>query len=152
MIIDLLTNASRYYKLGPHFEKAFNYLRDTDLSKVEKGKYEIDGTTIFAIVNEYDTVAVVGEQLEGHKKYIDVQYIVAGEELIGHHWWQGQAPSKAYDSDADFWLFGEAPLFFSRLQMGQFAIFWPEDLHMPNLKVEAPGRVKKVVIKIATAL
>lgn len=152
MIIDLLKNASRYYNLGPDFVKAFKYLRETDFSGLGKGKYEIEGTKIFAIINEYNTVAAAGEQLESHKRYIDVQYVVEGEELIGHHWLQDQTPSKAYDAEADFMLFGEAPAFFSKLQQGQFAIFFPSDLHMPNLKIKEPQRVKKVVIKIATGL
>jgi YhcH/YjgK/YiaL family protein len=149
MVIDTLNNAALYYGLGPRFIKAFEYLQQTDFSKLEKGKYEIDGTTIFAIVNEYDTIATTGEQMESHKKYIDVQYIVSGEELIGHDFLQGQTPSQAYEEATDFMLFGETPAFFSRLQQGMFAIFFPTDLHMPNIKVDAPVLVKKVVIKIS---
>lgn len=149
MIIDTLTNATRYYGLGPKFKKAFDYLQQTDFSKVEKGKYEIEGTDIFAIVNEYDTIATAGEQMESHRKYIDVQYIVSGEELIGHDFLQQQTPSKAYDDTADFMLFAETPVFFSRLQQGMFSIFFPTDLHMPNIKVGEPAPVKKVVMKIS---
>lgn len=149
MIIDTLKNADRYYGLGPKFVKAFEYLRQTDFSQVEKGKYEIDGTSIFAIVNEYDTIPTEGEQMESHKKYIDVQYIVSGEELIGHDFLHQQTPSKAYDEAADFMLFGETPAFFSKLEQGMFAIFFPTDLHMPNIKVKDPVQVKKVVMKIS---
>lgn len=149
MIIDILKNAQLYYGLGPRFVKAFEYLQQTDFSKVEKGKYEIDGTNIFAIVNEYDTIPTEGEQMESHRKYIDVQYIVSGEELIGHDFLTSQTPSKVYDETADFMLFGETPAFFSRLGQGMFAIFFPTDLHMPNIKVQEPCPVKKVVIKIS---
>lgn len=149
MILDKLANAQRYYCLGPKFEKAFQYLADTDFSTLAKGKYEIDGTDIFAIVNEYDTIEVAGEQMESHKKYIDIQYMVNGEEQIGHDFLQGQTPSKAYDEEKDFMLFGEKPSFFTRLAAGSFAIFFPTDLHMPNLKVEASIPVKKIVIKVS---
>lgn len=149
MIIDTLQNAALYYGLGPKFVKAFEYLQQTDFSKVEKGKYEIDGTVIIAIVNEYDTIPTDGEQMESHKKYIDVQYIVSGEELIGHDFLRNQTPSKAYDDTADYMLFGEAPTFFSKLEQGMFAIFFPTDLHMPNIKVKDPVPVKKVVMKIS---
>jgi len=73
MVIDTLENAALYYNLGPKFVKAFRYLTDTDFTQVAKGKYEIDGTDVIAIVNEYDTVPASGEQMEAHKKYIDVQ-------------------------------------------------------------------------------
>lgn len=149
MIIDTLQHAARYHALGPKFVKAFQYLQETDFSKVEKGRYEIDGTAIIAIVNEYDTIPTTGEQMESHKKYIDIQYIVRGEELIGHDFLQEQIPSKPYSEEEDFMLFAEAPVFFSKLQQGMFAIFFPTDLHMPNIKVNEPVSVKKVVMKVS---
>ncbi|QEH42240.1 YhcH/YjgK/YiaL family protein [Chitinophaga sp. XS-30] len=152
MIIDTLANANRYHCLGPAFIKAFGYLRQTDFSALEKGKYAIDGTDIFAIVNEYDTVDPSGEQMESHKKYIDVQYIVKGKEQMGHAILNGQTPSRPYDEAADYMLFGERPSFFTAFEEGMFAIFFPSDLHMPNLHPVAPDRVRKVVIKIGVHL
>ena len=149
MIIDLLSNAQLYYNQGPLFKKAFEYLTGTDFSKVEKGKYELDGQNLFAIVNEYDTVSPDTEQMESHKKYIDIQYIVTGAERIGHDFQKTQTPSKAYDNEKDFMLWGEKPSFFSVLQQGMFAVFFPHDLHMPNIMIDAPSYVKKVVIKVA---
>lgn len=149
MIIDTLQNAGLYHGLGARFVKAFQYLQETDFSKVEKGRYEIDGSNIIAIVNEYDTIPTTGEQMESHKKYTDIQYIVSGEELIGHDFLQAQTPSKVYSEEEDFMLFGETPVFFSRLQQGMFAIFFPTDLHMPNIKVNEPVKVKKVVMKVS---
>jgi YhcH/YjgK/YiaL family protein len=147
MILDTLQNAHLYYGLGDRFITAFEYLKTTDFEKVEKGKYEI-GDDIFAIVNEYDTVDTADELMESHKKYIDVQYIVKGAELVGHDFLQEKVPSKAYDETADFMLFAETPVFFSRLDQGNFAIFFPSDLHMPNIKIDKPILVKKVVVKI----
>jgi YhcH/YjgK/YiaL family protein len=149
MIIDLLSNAHLYYNQGPLFKKAFEYLAQTDFSKVEKGKYELDGANLFAIVNEYDSVNPDNEQMESHKKYIDIQYIVTGSERIGHDFLQQQTPSKAYDSEKDFMLFAEKPSFFSILQQGMFAVFFPHDLHMPNVMIEKASFVKKVVIKVS---
>ncbi|MFY0256147.1 YhcH/YjgK/YiaL family protein [Chitinophaga sp. 30R24] len=149
MILDTLQNAHLYYRLGVKFIKAFEFLAQTDLTALEKGKYEIDGTNIFAMVNEYDTVDASTEQMESHKKYIDVQYMVSGSELVGHDFLLEQVPSRAYDEVADFQLFAEQPMFFSRLEKGMFAIFFPTDLHMPNIQVSTPMPVRKIVIKIA---
>ncbi|MCK7554284.1 YhcH/YjgK/YiaL family protein [Chitinophaga sedimenti] len=148
MIIDTLQQAHLYAGLGPQFVKAFEYLTTTDVAALPKGKYEIDGQNIFAIVNEYDSVDAATEQMEAHKKHIDVQYIVSGAELIGHDFLVKQTPSKAYDEEADYMLFAEKPAFFSQLSQGCFAIFFPTDLHMPNIKIDAPAPVKKIVIKI----
>ncbi|MBV8251254.1 MAG: YhcH/YjgK/YiaL family protein [Chitinophaga sp.] len=151
MILDTLDRATLYHVLGAKFEKAFDYLRQTDFSKVEKGKYEIDGTHIFAIVNEYDTIEEAGEQMEAHRKYIDIQYVVNGEERIGHDFLGDKSPSKAYSETEDYMLFAEKPAFYTHLKAGQFAIFFPTDLHMPNLRIAVPVAVKKVVIKISVA-
>ncbi|WP_298739673.1 YhcH/YjgK/YiaL family protein [uncultured Chitinophaga sp.] len=149
MILDTLENAHLYYGLGPKFVKAFEYLKRTDLASLTKGRYEIEGKDIFAIVNEYETVDPSGEQMESHKQYIDVQYIVRGAELIGHDLLLDKSPSQAYDEAADYMLFPEKPAFFSRMEQNYFAIFFPTDLHMPNLRIDEPGEVKKVVIKIS---
>jgi YhcH/YjgK/YiaL family protein len=149
MILDTLANASLYEGLGPKFVQAFNYLRQTDFSKVEKGRYDLDGDHIFAIVNEYDTVDAATEKMEAHKKYIDVQYVARGEELVGHDFLLNKQPSQAYDAEKDYMLFSETPSFFSKFTEGSFAIFFPTDLHMPNIRVNGPVSVKKVVIKIA---
>lgn len=78
--------------------------------------------------------------------------MVSGSELIGHDFLGEQVPSRAYDETADYQLFAEHPVFFSRLEKGMFAIFFPTDLHMPNIRVSTPMPVKKVVIKIAVSL
>ncbi|RAJ08598.1 YhcH/YjgK/YiaL family protein [Chitinophaga skermanii] len=149
MIIDTFQNAQLYHGLGEKFVKAFNYLANTNFLALEKGKYEVEGDKIFAIVNEYDTVDAAGEQMEAHKKYIDIQYIVKGKELIGHDFLREQIPSKPYSETEDYMLFAEKPSFFSMLDTGMFAIFFPTDLHMPNISIADAIGVKKVVMKIA---
>ncbi|RFM29006.1 YhcH/YjgK/YiaL family protein [Deminuibacter soli] len=148
MIIDTLEQAHLYTGLGERFVKAFAYLQQTDFTTLPKGKYAIDGDTVFAMVNEYDTVLAETEQMEAHRAHIDVQYIVQGEEYIGHDFLTTQTPSQAYDTATDFMLFAEKPAFFSVLKKGMFAVFFPTDLHMPNIQIESPAAVKKVVIKI----
>lgn len=148
MILDYLDRAARYNGLDAPFQKAFAWLRETDLAPLTTGRHEIDGDRIFAMVNAYDTVDPSGEKMEAHRAHIDLQYMVRGTELVGHDFLRTQEPSKAYDPDKDFMLFDETPSFFSLFQEGMFAIFYPEDLHMPNIRAGSPGWVKKVVVKI----
>lgn len=150
MIIDTLANADVYAGLGDRFRTAFQWLRNTDLTILEKGKHSIEGDRIFAIVNEYDTIPAEGEQMESHRKHIDVQYIVAGEELVGHDMLRGQTVSRPYDDADDFMLYADRPSFYTKLSKGDFAIFYPTDLHMPNLISGRSLKVRKIVIKIAT--
>lgn len=148
MILDYLDRAHHYQGLEQPFQKAFTWLKETNLDTLAKGRYEIQGDRVFALVNEYETVDPSGERMEAHRAHIDLQYVVRGTELVGHDFLRDQQPSKAYDEHTDFMLFDEKPSFFSRFGEGMFAIFYPEDLHMPNLRADGQTCVKKVVVKI----
>lgn len=148
MIIDRLENAG-LYNFHEGINKAFEYLRSTDLIALPTGKHVIDGDKLFALMQEYDTVSTEGQQLEAHKKYIDVQYMIHGAELVGHVLLNGQTASKAYDAEGDYHLFAEKPTFYSKMDAGTFMIFFPGDLHMPSLQIDEPAKVKKVVVKVA---
>lgn len=151
MIIDLLSNAEKYYNLDTKIFRALQYLQTTNFSNIEKGKYEVEANKIFALVNEYKTVNAATNQMESHLKFIDVQFIVTGEELIGHGFLANQTISKKYDKKNDYMLYADAPQFFSKFTAGMFAIFYPTDLHMPNLQVNKSILVKKVVLKVAVS-
>lgn len=150
MIIDQLINASRFHVLGEGIAQAFDYLNHTDLQNIATGKYAIDGDRLFAIVQEYDTIDEANEQMETHKKYIDVQYMISGAERVGLALLKDQAISKSYSEEEDFMLYKDAPDFYCTLSVGMFMIFFPTDPHMPCLKVgNTTGKVKKVVVKVA---
>jgi len=87
--------------------------------------------------------------METHRKYIDVQYMIAGAEQVGHAMLDKQQPSKEYDANDDYLLVGDAPDFFTQLHAGMFMIFFPTDLHMPCIQIDKPAKVKKVVVKVA---
>ncbi|MCW3121597.1 MAG: hypothetical protein JWQ38_1089 [Flavipsychrobacter sp.] len=88
------------------------------------------------------------EQMEAHRKYVDVQYMITGAELVGHMLYSGQVPSKEYSDAEDFMLFPDTPSFFSLFSAGTFMVFFPTDLHMPCIKVTETAKVKKIVIKV----
>ncbi len=149
MIIDHISRAAQYYHLLPGIEIALRYIQTTDFAKLENGKYELDGEQIFAIVQAYETKDPATEKLEAHKKFIDVQYVVNGQEKMGHALLKAQIPSREYQSEDDFMLFDEAPDFFSVITEGMFTIFYPTDLHMPCILHQASSQVKKVVVKVS---
>ena len=148
MIIDRLENALTYNAVHKRISTAFWYLHTTNLAAIAPGKYEIEGDDLFAIVQEYDTLDAADEQMESHRKYIDVQYVVQGEELVGHALLNDQKVAKEYDADKDFILYADAPSFFTKMAAGTFMVFFPTDLHMPCVKVNESARVKKVVVKM----
>lgn len=149
MVVDHLSQADKYINLHPGIAKALDYLRSTDFTKMALGRYEIDGDKLIAIVNEYATVDAATEQMEAHRKYIDVQYIVSGTEQMGIAAFRTQTISKEYDAEKDYLLVADAPHYFIRVSPGMFTIFFPTDLHMPNLIDKVSTTVRKVVMKVA---
>ena len=147
MVVDRLENAGLYKCLGEKFIKAFRYLKETDFESVEKGKYPIDGEEIFAIVNEFETKDKHDCEVEAHKKHIDVQYIFRGTEMFGYLPMSGQYPVIEYNEQNDVSIYKEE-VSFVKLEAGMFIIFFPTDLHQPEVKEFEPVLVKKVVVKI----
>jgi YhcH/YjgK/YiaL family protein len=150
MILDLLEKSASYEKLHPGFAKGFEFLRRTDLAAIADGRHAIDGERVFAINQTYDTKPWKDGFLEIHRRYMDIQFIVSGEELIGYAPLAGQPEKDAYDASRDIaFLHGASdPV---RLRAGQFAIFFPHDAHMPGRTTNAPTRVHKIVVKVAVA-
>lgn len=147
MIIDKLSNSHLYSGLGEKFNKAFTYLKETDFSKIELGRYDIDGDNIFALVNEYNTKNENEGKLEAHKKYIDVQFVAKGSELMGYAPLENQKVIDEYNEQNDITFFtGDKS--FTKVDEGMFAIFFPTDIHLPGIKFDEKSYVKKVVIKV----
>jgi YhcH/YjgK/YiaL family protein len=147
MVLDKIENAKMYGKLSVRLASAFEYIRTTNLALLEPGKYEVDQDDILAIMSEYETKDLKDCSLEAHRKYIDIQYMLSGTELIGVTALEGQAPTKAYDAAEDYALYKEEASYF-KLEPGKFAIFFPEDLHMPGLQLGGPGKVRKLIMKV----
>ncbi len=146
MIVDCLKNAELYQALGPRISIALDYLAGTDFAQLEAGEYPIEGRDVFAIINDYLLKPEEEAKLEAHRLYIDIQYLVKGSETIGYVPLKGQQPISEYDKAGDYLFYaGDSSLI--KLSEGMFAIFYPEDLHMPGIGDSAEA-VRKVVVKI----
>jgi biofilm protein TabA len=148
MIIDTLQNASKYFSVHPLFAKAFDYINKTDLANTEPGKYEIDGDNLKAIISDKKgmTAAESTAKFECHNKYVDIQLCIRGNEQMG---WKPREkctqPKGEYNAEKDVLFFNDTPDMFFSLTDGQFAIFYPTDVHAPMI---ADAEVKKLVIKV----
>ena len=110
-------------------------------------RHEVDGDSIYALVQEYLTKPQAECKWEAHRRYIDLQYVTQGAEGIGfaniHHLQQGQ-----YIPEKDFLpLAGDAEQII--LKNGYFMLLFPEDAHMPGMAIGKPELVRKIVLKIA---
>jgi YhcH/YjgK/YiaL family protein len=146
MIIDSLENYQLYKAINERIAKGFDFLRTTDLNAIPSGKHDIDGDTIFALVQEYQTKPLSECKLESHKKFIDIQYMIRGEEMMGVTTQNNQKIIEV-NEEKDY-TFYEGTTSLVRVSKGMFTIFFPDDLHQPCVQTESAAEVKKVVIKV----
>ena len=133
--------------MHPLFQKAFEYLSSNDFKLIENGVYEIDEKNLLAIVNSYQTEPADQRVWEGHKKYIDIQFVVSGIENMGHSPIQYAKVLAPYDEENDFTKFDASGSEIS-VPKEYFTIFYPIDVHKPNLINKKSTEVKKVVMKV----
>ena len=147
MIIDSIKNADRYFTLHPLFQKAFAFINETDLENAPDGKQDIsDGLkAIFSNAPGKSKEASLAK-FECHDKNIDIQLCIKGQETIG---WKPRgacvSANGGYNPEKDVRFYSDAPDTFFQLTDGQFAIFFPEDVHAPMI---GEGEIKKLVIKV----
>ena len=147
MIIDSISNASKYFSAHPLFEKAFSFIAATDLASAADGKLEIEEglKAIFSNAPGKTSEASCAK-FECHNKNIDIQLCISGQETIG---WKPRekcvTPNGGFNDEKDVQLYHDVPDTFFQLTNGQFAIFFPEDVHAPMI---GEGTIKKLVIKV----
>jgi len=151
MIVTDLKHVDRQCPMTNGMIMAVDFLRLRGIHDLPDGKVEIDGDRVFAIVQRYETTQTDIPRFECHRKYIDVQYIVSGAEVLGWTPAERLTVTEAYDAGKDI-CFGAAsgewtPVY---LHAGQVAVLYPEDGHAPKLAPGAPSSVIKIVVKVAS--
>ncbi len=148
MILDRLPHASLYSALHPLFAEGFAFIASQ--AGRATGRYTLAGGA-YAMVQEYDSQPVDAEKFEAHRRFIDIQYIAGGEEIIYYAGLEQLTPGE-YHADKDYIDLEGAGLALN-LQAGDFVIFFPHDAHLSSRCTEAgPRPVRKVVIKIPVVL
>jgi YhcH/YjgK/YiaL family protein len=151
MIAGDLEHVEAQVQKTPTLEKAFAFLKGTDLGSLAEGRIEIDGARVYALVQSYESLPVEAAKFEAHKKYLDIQFVLAGEEIIGWAPLPRMVETTPYNEAKDVFN-GKVPLEgMSRVQLsaGELAVLYPSDAHAPKIAVGQPGQVKKIVVKVA---
>lgn len=155
MIADSIRNKDWYTCLAPRIARALDYVEQLTVEDFAEQTINIEGTQIYAMYQTYVTESGKDRQYEAHRRYIDVQYILEGEEVILAADLAEMTSRSDYDEGKDIqWFLPKAgsedgTVNSIHLKAGQFAVFFPQDAHMPKLASGSPEPVKKVVVKIA---
>ncbi len=137
-----------------HFEKyperwneAFRFLIESDLKNLPVGRLDLNDN-VYVTVSEYETKNPEEAKFESHKKYIDMQYLVSGEELIGHTNPRGLEIISPYSEEKDiiFYEYDGGELL--KASPSNYFLFFPDDAHRPCLDPDDKSTVKKIVVKI----
>ena len=147
MIIDAGAFCHDYKSLHPLFERAFRFLADSDLRSFAPGRHAVDGDRLYLSIDHKPGRGRDAARLEAHRRYIDIQYTIEGDEEIG--WMplaECGAPAVAYDEGRDIAFFDRRPHTWLAVPEGTFAIFFPQDAHAP---LAGRGAIKKAIMKVA---
>ena len=138
-----------HFAANPERWKAtFNFLATTDLESLELGEHEILGREVYAIVSEYAPKEHEDCLFESHKKYIDLQYLVSGEEMMGVTKPDGLEVVVPYTEDIMFYSAEGVDAVYEKAVPGKFFVFFPDNAHRPSMKSAEGVTVKKVVVKV----
>jgi biofilm protein TabA len=141
--------AVSYFKNKERWDKAFTFLKSTDLSGLEVKRHDIDGDNIYATVSNYITKDGENALFEAHQKYIDIQYVISGVEKMS------VAPVSfkkdiitPYDATKDVEFMTVKQITDYRATPDRFFIFFPSDIHRPGVKIAENSKVRKIVVKV----
>lgn len=154
MIVGHIDQRETFSYLPAAVHRSLAFLSETNLEALPVGRHDIDGDNIFVNVMAFETAGADSKLHEVHREYIDIQYLIAGNERIGFALASEQHMVETpYDAENDFWLAGpvdcESEVV---LEPGMFAIFLPNQPHKPGCVVEAPQIIKKAVVKVHRSL
>lgn len=150
MIFDTIENAKTYKGLNARIDRALEEVAKYTPENYTVGRVELEGEDLFLNLASYDTHPKSEALAEAHRQYIDVMYMVEGEEIIYVKPTDKlQNITKEYDPSIEA-LLGDldedaTPV---RLQAGSFVVLFPQDAHSPACCVDAPATVKKIIGKV----
>ncbi len=137
------------YDLNPErWEKAFGFLKNTDLKNMGKGRYELDGYDLFASIDEYTTKDEKDARYESHCLYADIQYVISGEERIGIVPLEKTVVTIPYDGEKDICFLDSETDLLHKADPSRYFIFFPNDAHKPCVRSGNNAPVRKVIIKV----
>ena len=130
-------------------EAGFTFLERPDLARLPLGRHDIEGDSVYVLLQRSTTRPPAEGRFESHQQYIDIQYLIAGEEVIGVAPAESLTVSTPYHGEKDI-TFYAVPDTYEPVDLvpGQFAVFFPADGHMPLCSAGQPIEIHKAVVKV----
>ena len=134
-------------KLNKKIIDGLCYLVSTDFSSIDDGRHEINE---YAYVNIQTYQTKDDALFEAHKEYIDIQYVIEGEEKIGVANVDDCKTAISYDKEKDieFLNLKTNKSTYYPLTKGEYMILYPQDAHKPSIALKSKSTVRKAVVKV----
>jgi len=153
VIADSLRHLERYKGLHPLLAEGLLALQRLAAAPPADGRHELRGPQLYASISRYLTTDPSAKPFEAHRRYIDIQCVLAGRETL--YWAEVERlqVQQEYSEGKDTAHYADPggagiPL---PLEPGRFAVLFPEDAHKPGCHAmkEGAAEVRKLVIKVA---
>lgn len=146
MILDTVDRLSSYEGMHPLMGKVIQFLNETELDSLEPGRIVLQGDDLFVNVNMVQPLAREDARIEVHRKYIDIQIPITGNEEMGYTSESFlEAESQPYDPEIEAGFHGGQSHTWLQVRKGMFVVFFPGEGHAPAV---TPVPLKKIVVKI----
>ncbi|MBF0123019.1 MAG: YhcH/YjgK/YiaL family protein [Candidatus Omnitrophica bacterium] len=148
MIFDSIGHLDRHHI--PCRDEIVSFLKKNRPETLPVGEIEIRGRELFVRPAHYETKSAAQGKFETHRLYMDLQYVIEGEELMQVAPADVLLPLSEYNVNGDYQFFKASQGISSFIvRADEFAVFWPGEAHRPSCSVgEKPVFVKKLVFKI----
>ncbi len=122
------------------------YIVENDLSKASNGSYIIN-SDVFVNIFEYNTDEEENRIFEAHRQYIDLHYVISGEEMVASSY-ISEMDVGEYHEDNDYLEVNGKANTKSKLKQGDLILWLPFEAHKTGIVLEKQVKVKKAVFKI----
>ena len=144
MIICPWKDIMKYAPVIPGLEEAVEVVNG--ITSLEPATYPLSGGNR-VMVQQGTTIPAEGGQPEAHRQYLDIQYIVEGQEVMGWAPVDTLTPVEEFSTEKDVGFYtGHCD--FVRIGAGYCYVVFPEDAHMPSRHLDVPNDYRKMVIKL----
>lgn len=143
MILCPWKDIARYAPVLPGLTEAIEKINA--LESLESATYPLENGRF--MVMSGTTVPADGGNFEAHRQYLDIQYIVKGQEVMGYAPLDTLTPVGEFNDDGDCGFYsGQAQ--FVTIPAGMCYVAFPEDGHMPTRHLQVPNEYTKIVVKL----
>ena len=142
MILCPWKDIKKYAALLPGIEEAFDAVNA--LEDYEPKTVQLSGGNRFFVAAGTTKEPDVAE---AHRKYLDIQYIVKGKEVVGWADLAACTPTDAFNEESDIGFYS-GDFNYITVNEGICYVVFPEDAHMPGRHLDVPNDFVKIVVKL----